>query len=224
MLWKTLDLQPGVTSITGSGGKTTLAHCLAAELPGRVIFCTTTRILPSPQLPVVTDPSRQALEQALRSSRAVCTGTPADAGKLAAPALPLEALCRLADFILVEADGSRRLPLKAHLPFEPAVPPCSGKTILVVGASGFGAPIASAAHRAERFAALCGAEPVDPATPERVASVLRREGGFDAVVVNQVTDSARLRQAARLAALLPVPVFAGELRNGHLTRLNGASF
>ena len=46
-----LKIRPGVIAMIGSGGKTTLAHRLAAALPGRVIFCTTTRIFPSDTLP-----------------------------------------------------------------------------------------------------------------------------------------------------------------------------
>ena len=49
-----LALPRGVTCLVGGGGKTTLAHVLAAQLPGSVIFCTTTRIFPSETLPVVT--------------------------------------------------------------------------------------------------------------------------------------------------------------------------
>lgn len=216
---RTLDIRPGVTALTGSGGKTTLAHRLAAALPGTVIFCTTTRIYPSAALPVRTDGDRRALAAALRAHRAVCVGTPAAGGKLAAPALPMETLRAMADYVLVEADGAAGLPLKAHLPHEPVIPPAADRVLLVVGASGFGAPIEAAAHRPARFAALCGADPGDAATPARVAAVLRREGGFDAVVVNQVTDPARRSGAAALAALLDAPVYAGEARCDFLERL-----
>ncbi len=218
MIWKTLDIRPGLTCLIGGGGKTTLAHVLARQLPGTVLFCTTTRILPSETLPVVLG-SEAAAAAALAAHRAVCLGTPAERGKLAAPDVPPERLCRLADYVLVEADGSRGLPLKAHLAHEPVVP-AGARTILLVGASGFGQPIGRAAHRPERFAALCGAGPEGTATPERVAAVLLAEGGFDTVVVNQVDTEARRAAACRLAARLSVPVFGGEVRAGRLERLN----
>lgn len=41
-------------------------------------------------------------------------GTPCENGKLTAPRLPMEMLAALADYMLVEADGSRQMPLKAH--------------------------------------------------------------------------------------------------------------
>lgn len=212
-----LDLRPGVLAITGSGGKTTLAHRLAAALPGRVIFCTTTRIFPSETLPNALDET--SLRALLAHHRAVCCGTMAENGKFSAPPLPISALAALADFVLVEADGAAGRPLKAHLPHEPVIPPEAGRVLAVVGAAGFGAPIAEVAHRPARFAALAGATPEDPATPARIASVLRQEGGFDTVIVNQVETSEQWSQAAELAALLPVPVFAGEIRKGVLRRL-----
>lgn len=213
-----LALPRGVTCLVGGGGKTTLAHVLAAQLPGSVIFCTTTRIFPSETLPVVTGGPWQ-IAAALDRARAACVGTPAQKGKLAAPEASLEQLCLLADYVIVEADGSKGLPCKAHLEYEPVIPPETDRTILVVGASGFGQPIAQAAHRPERFAALCGASAEDIVTPERLAAVLNAEGGFDTVLVNQMEDSGREAAARQLAALLPVPVWGGSLRAGQVRQL-----
>ena len=155
----------------------------------------------------------------LDRARAACVGTPAQQGKLAAPEASLEQLCLLADYVIVEADGSKGLPCKAHLEYEPVIPPETDRTILVVGASGFGQPIAQAAHRPERFAALCGASAEDIVTPERLAAVLNAEGGFDTVLVNQMEDSGREAAARQLAALLPVPVWGGSLRAGQVRQL-----
>ncbi len=213
-----LALPRGVTCLVGGGGKTTLAHVLAAQLPGSVIFCTTTRIFPSETLPVVTGGPWQ-IAAALDRARAACVGTPAQQGKLAAPEASLEQLCLLADYVIVEADGSKGLPCKAHLEYEPVIPPETDRTILVVGASGFGQPIAQAAHRPERFAALCGASAEDIVTPERLAAVLNAEGGFDTVLVNQMEDSGREAAARQLAALLPVPVWGGSLCAGQVRQL-----
>lgn len=213
-----LAIPRGVTALVGGGGKTTLAHVLARQLPGTVIFCTTTRILPSETLPVCTGgPSEIAA--ALEQHRAVCVGTPADHGKLAASVVPVDALARLADYVIVEADGSKGLPCKAHLPYEPVIPPETARTICVVGASGFGRPIREAAHRPERFAQLCGASTEDAITPERLAAVLLVEGGFDTVAINQL-DGGGWDQARRLASLLPAPVWGGGFQTGLLRCLS----
>ena len=121
--------------------------------------------------------------------------------------------------MLVEADGSRRLPLKAHAAWEPVVPAGSTQSVLVVGASGFGQPVREAVHRPERFCELARCSPDDVATPDAVAAVIRAEGLASRVTVNQCEGEGALAYARRLEALLDVPVAAGSLREGRLERL-----
>ena len=77
--------------------------------------------------------------------------------------------------MLAEADGSKRLPLKAHALWEPVIPSGTANIVWIVGASGFGKPVAEVVHRPELFCERCGCEPTDTATPERVAQVLNAE-------------------------------------------------
>lgn len=211
-----LGISPGVTSVVGSGGKTTLLAALAREAEGTCILTTTTHILPFEGVPTLVSPTEGEVARALETSRVVCVGDRAEGGKLAAGGPACDRLARLADYVLVEADGSRRLPLKAHAPWEPVVPEGSRLTVLVVGASGFGAPVREAVHRPEAFCALAGCGPDDPATPELVARVLRSEGLADVVVVNQADTDELVGLARELARRLEVPVLAGSLREGAL--------
>ena len=114
--------------------------------------------------------------------------------------------------MLVEADGSRGLPLKAHAPHEPVIPPNAQRTVLVVGADGFGRPVAEACHRPERWAALAGVSPDDPAAPEGEARVILAEGFGDRVYINKVESAADYEAAEKLAGLLACPVVAGSLK------------
>lgn len=93
------------------------------------------------------------LKQKLDTYRIVqfCKELPDGGGRLCAPSIPLAKLKELADIILVEADGSRHLPLKAHKAFEPVIDSASDQTILVVSASGFDQPIEAAVHRSDVF-------------------------------------------------------------------------
>ena len=162
-------------------------------------------------------PCPAALEQALTAHRVVCAGTPGRDGKLTAPSLPMAALAALADYVLVEADGSRRLPLKAHGPREPVLPPERRQTICVVGASGFGRPAAEAVHRPEHFCALTGAAPETAVTPALVAAALAAERLADTVLLNQVEGPARQADAAAFARALAghgLRIAAGSLRTG----------
>ena len=112
----------------------------------------------------------------------------------------------------MEADGAKRLPLKAHAPHEPVIPPNTRQTIYVVGADGFGRPIRQICHRPERYAALCGAAEDDVVTPALEAAVLRAEGYAGGwVYVNKVETPQDWRNAEALAALLPGKVVAGSL-------------
>lgn len=188
-----------VVSVVGSGGKTSLLTVLAKDLPGTVALCTTTHVRPFAGVPTVTGGASQVLE-ALSGSRVVCVGTPASEGKLVAPQLPIDELAGLVDHVVVEADGSRHLPFKAHAPWEPVVPACSDACVLVVGAGGFGRPIEEVVHRPGIFCARLGCWEDDLATPGRVARVIAAERGegllpFDRLLVNQLADD-RSRQAA----------------------------
>lgn len=61
-------------------------------------------------------------------------------------------LRREADIILVEADGSRQLPLKAEAAHEPVIKPDSDYVIAVVGVDAVGHPLCEVCHRPELVA------------------------------------------------------------------------
>ena len=211
-----LEIRPGVTAVIGGGGKTTLLRTLGEELAGagsRVLLCASTKIFPFPGLPNLAAPTEEALTAALESRRLVCAGTPVPGtgGKLTAPAIPMTRLAELADYVLVEADGSAGRPFKAHAPHEPVIPPEAGQAVLVVGASGFGKPIPEAAHRPALYARLAGVPEDAPATVEAEAAVLLAEGLHDRVFVNQAEPAEARAEAAALAALLSCPAAAGSL-------------
>lgn len=207
-----LDVRVGVTAVIGGGGKTTLLSVLGRELSGRrrVVLCTTTKIFPFPEIPC----AKTAEELAhLAGERLICTGTQVPGtGKLTVPPVPISALMREFDYVLVEADGSAGRPLKAHAPHEPVIPPEASNVILVVGASGFGRPIREAAHRPERYAALAGAGLEDLVSPAMAAAVVRAEGLHDRVYINQAETPFQLADAKRFAQDMNCPVLAGSLQ------------
>ena len=214
-LAKLLDIRPGITAVIGSGGKTTLLRTLGTELAGkgnRVLLCTTTKIVPFPGLPCAQD--RDALA-ALRGCRLLCAGTPLpDSSKLTAPVVPLAELALEFDYVLVEADGAARRPLKAHAPHEPVIPKEANQTVCVVGVSGFGWPIGEAAHRPERFAHLAETGVEAPATPENTALVLQKEGLADRCFFNQADAPEQWEWARRCGERMDRPWAAGALEKG----------
>ena len=158
-----LKIEPGITAIIGSGGKSTLLKTLGLELMragGRVLLCTTTHMFPVAGVP--WDGSNRRLDAAPWKPGAahapgctckVCAGMSRgsicqagvldpETGKLSAPAEPPNELAQRFDYVLAEADGSKRLPLKAHAAWEPVIPAATANVVWVVGASGLGKPVA----------------------------------------------------------------------------------
>lgn len=208
-----LKIVPGVTAIVGGGGKTTLMHTLAGELCayGRVILTTTTHIFPSTTYPVLTDPFAEEIQKALSAYPVVCLGTPDANGKLTAPALPFSVLSTLADYVLVEADGSKGLPLKAHASHEPVIPPEAGQVILVLGADGFGKPIGEVCHRSSLYASLAEEREDALVTPAMAAKVIQKEGIGTRLYINKAETKEQMGDASALAQYLSCPVIAGSL-------------
>ena len=220
-LAEVLDITPGVTSVIGSGGKTSLLTALARELPGTVVLTTTTHILACEGVRLLVSPTAADVRAALAESSVICTGSRDEKnGKLVAPSLGIDALADLADYVIVEADGARRLPLKAHAAWEPVIPACSDRTVLVLGASGLDHPVCEKVHRPEIFCRLTGCAPDDLATPELVARAANTEAIADVALVNQAETA--LERARELAALLAVPAVIGSLHDGTSPELRTA--
>ncbi len=233
-----LKIEPGITAIIGSGGKWTLLKTLGLELMragGRVLLCTTTHVSRRRRAMgrVEPSPGRRALEagrlacprlhlRGLRGHepRKYLPGRrlgPGDRQALRPLAEPLGELAQRFDYVLAEADGSKRLPLKAHAAWEPVIPAATANAVWLVGASGLGKPINEAVHRPELFCERCGCELTDIATPERVAQVLNAEmqalGLSTArVMLNQVDTLSDPTMVDRFEAALDRPIVATSLK------------
>lgn len=82
--------------------------------------------------------------------------------------------------LLVEADGSRRLPLKAPAEHEPPIPEWVNQVVVVVGLSALGKPVSEETiFRAEKFAEITGSRLGERITFEIIISyLLADEGGL----------------------------------------------
>ena len=125
-----------LVSLVGGGGKTTGLFELGRQLAGTVVLTTTTKMgrQRTDGHHVMFSPSDSELADALAQHRTALAWR-TDAGQKAIGVDP--AVCDrwfdLADHIVVEADGARRMPFTAPNPFEPIVPSRTTMLIVCVG-------------------------------------------------------------------------------------------
>ncbi|MCP4592185.1 MAG: putative selenium-dependent hydroxylase accessory protein YqeC [bacterium] len=241
--------------LIGGGGKTTLMFALARSLcrtGNTVVTTTSTRILrPSPEdsPAVVVDQDLARLVPLLRdrlrdAAHVTAARTAlADGEKLSGfSADELDRLheARVADYLLVEADGAAGRSLKAHHEHEPVVSPRADLVIAVIGIDCLAKPMTDEhVHRASRFGGLLGCELGAPITVDDIARILFAPRGYlhtvgpqteVAVFISKVKSSEDRRNAERLAGALclsPTPgrdgAPAGALQDrddaGRITRI-----
>lgn len=188
-------LDPGkraVISLVGAGGKTSLMFTLAKALRdrgARVVSTTTTKIfIPGPEESpaVILGGTRfiKKIEKGLADHGHITWAAETIPGhKLKGPSR--EEITAFwdrgsADYMLVEADGSARKPVKAPGDHEPVVPPETTLFISIVGLSALGKPLNKEwAFRAERISDLTGAALDEPLTLSSLAGLLvHPEGGL----------------------------------------------
>lgn len=222
LLSAALGLRDGdVVAFTGAGGKTTAMFRCARELhgAGMPIVTTTTRVFvpaPSSDLALVVEGERGALLGAVRdavaSGRIPVVGRSTTAnGKLVG--IPPEWVADLATLegmtcVLVEADGSARLPITAPRDGEPVIPPSATLVVAVVGVDALDLPVATVAHRPERVTALTGIAGDARLDERAIAQVLvgpegntrgAPPGARVVALVNKADDDMRLGAARAIA-------------------------
>ena len=201
-----------VVSLVGGGGKTTLLYQMAAHCARkgwRVLATTTTHIMQPPG--AVWAQTDAQLFRLWEHGSYVVAGTAVPGGKLTAPPQKqLEHWMQLADIVLIEADGSKRMPCKAPAAHEPVLLPQCDIVLAVAGASALGKPLEEVCFRAELAQQLLHVPGNTPLTPALLAKLLASgAGGRKAVgkrrfyaVVNQVDTQEREALARQTADVL----------------------
>lgn len=207
---------PELVAFTGGGGKTSLMLTLGQALGTGVVMGTTTHIAQKEltQVPALCPiENLSALPDQLRRwGRCLLVGEMAgEKVKGMSPEMPAQLLTYPAvNYVLVEADGSRQLPLKAPAAHEPVIPPEATLVVPVVGMNSLGLPIAHVTHRPELMAKIVGLGIEEQVTPELVAKLLtHEEGGLKRVpaharlipFLNQAETAEQLIQARHIAQL-----------------------
>jgi len=185
-----------LVAMVGGGGKTGALRLLAGELAaaGSKVIATTTTAMHLRELsavgPVVWDsgdrPLADGVEAALTEwGAAGVAAAPGAEGKVvglspeAVDALWTGDIGAVADYVIVEADGSRGKPLKAFGPGEPRVPSATTIVVQVAGLDAIGMPLDEEhVHRAELAAAALGVPLGSTVTVGLFAECLREQTRF----------------------------------------------
>ena len=139
-----------IIAFVGSGGKTTLLKKMAADFykEGKTVFVTTTTHMMIEPDTMLTDDSKVIIQQ-LQTCGYVMAGIPN--GEKIGPLSEntFREVSRYADVVLVEADGSKRMPLKYPNSSEPVIPENTDEIIVVCGLNAIGKKAKDVCHRLE---------------------------------------------------------------------------
>ena len=163
-----------ITAIVGSGGKTTLLKTLAeqARAQGKTVFATTTTHMFIEEDTLLSDDADVIIRE-LKDKGYVMAGV-ADGIKFKAlSADTYAAVCACADVVLVEADGSKRMPLKYPNSTEPVIPENADEIIVVCGLNALGRAAKDVCHRLELVKGCLGIGDDTLITPAHVQKLLQ---------------------------------------------------
>jgi probable selenium-dependent hydroxylase accessory protein YqeC len=192
-----------VVAFVGAGGKSGAILAVSDELTEegmKVLVAPTTKMLSSEADrigPLVTSEDagdlRAKTERAFSEASAVVAGSGMLSKNRVGGVDPewVGDLARLAEVVLVEADGSRRRPIKGTAVHEPAIPDAATLVVAVGNVHALGTPVDEEhVHRPEIFSDLTGIGQGQSITPRAFAIALS-QGSL-----------ARVPQGARIAVLI----------------------
>ncbi|MFA5576588.1 MAG: selenium cofactor biosynthesis protein YqeC [Tissierellaceae bacterium] len=206
-----------IISLVGAGGKSTIMQALAEECKGlgkRVLVTTSTRVLTS-QLDFCDRLFYGHLADGYRPLEGSTTGLAKRIKGPKAIGMNLEELeeihrREIFDLIIIEADGARTKPIKAHGPREPMVAPFSTITLGVIGLDSLGRPIdEDNVYRPELLSGLLQVNMGDRLKEGDLARyVLDRRGlfkdsrGKKVLFLNKAKGKKHIEQGQRIGKLL----------------------
>lgn len=162
-----------IIAVVGSGGKTTLIKELTARYrsEGKTVFVTTTTHMFIEDHTLLTDDA-EAIILALKETGYAMAGIPEGEKIKTLSGDTFVKVCAFADVVLVEADGSKHMPLKYPADTEPVIPENTDEIIVVWGPHGLNRPAKSVCHRLGLVRQCLGIEEDTLITREHVMQLL----------------------------------------------------
>lgn len=214
-----------IISFVGGGGKTSLIYELGNELSklGKKVIITTTTHMFMPSNNVVLTGKREDIIKLLYSENMITVGRLDDEKNVkiernqlknentfgnieeeslmkisGLPERMATSLIELADFVLVEADGAKRLPLKIPASYEPVILKGSNIVVGVCGIDAIGKSIKETCHRANLVSKFLNADEEHIINESDIAKILLSDKGQRKnvscdykVIINKVDNKER---------------------------------
>jgi len=163
-------------SFVGAGGKTSYAEYVAARAAetGRPVVVTTTTKIWAREPYATLDAGPW---QGKGDGRFLRVGKSVEKGKLTG-LIPdeVETIGKDYELVLIEADGSRGMPLKYPASFEPVIPACTDLTVVVAGLDALSGAVADKVFRSELFVEKRGLSGEERVTPPVFLSLFEKDG------------------------------------------------
>lgn len=201
-------------SFVGAGGKSSLIACIAdwgALHQKKVLVTTTTHIFRPSSLKLAQ--TEQELEHIWQTDNWAVIGTvdSVQPQKLQSPDPHwLQRAAELADLILIEADGSKRLPCKVPDSHEPVILPQTDVIVAVLGLSALNLPLKDCCFRLDKATKLLSAKESHPLTCQHMATIFASRQGLRkatnnseyVVVLNQCDNEDRKNAGEQISDIL----------------------
>ena len=152
-----------IIAVVGSGGKTTYIRQQVKKYlaRGKRVLVTTTTHMYAEKDTLFTNDATEICA-CLEKTGYCMAGQPAEDGSVKIRGLSPDVLARAAqcaDVVLVEADGSKRKPVKFPAEHEPVIPDGTDMIVIIMGFFAAGRTIAEACHRQELVCRCLDASP-----------------------------------------------------------------
>lgn len=230
LLTEALQIPPFARCIcaVGAGGKTSLLYELVKEYrqKGKRVLLTTTTKMYLPEKDGVLDGTAEEIKEKLERDGFAVAGSAFSEEKMGPlPKAVFDEVFPYADVILVEADGSKRMPLKMPRQDEPVLPEICDFLVTVAGLSALEQPWEQACHRFALISSMFSGKTVEE---KDIFPLL--QAGYGAlwneiqgcVFLNQA-DVVGWDRAERIAADFSVPCLWGSLWQKQYHRKEGDS-
>lgn len=139
-----------IIAVVGAGGKTTYIKNKAKEFlaQGKKVFVTTTTHMMKETDTCVSDDADEIIKELLEKQYVMAGRDCGEKIQSLSEETYLK-VCEACDVVLVEADGSRHLPVKFPAEHEPVIPENVNEIVIVCGLHGLGKPFKEVVHRLE---------------------------------------------------------------------------